>query len=93
MALRPKDSAAAHELMSPDASPNLRVWQMFEEAASFDGRLGTTRDLLGDFQAATDGEGVRWEGGEGERGGRGGERGVCVVVREGDSTRELLGES
>ncbi|KAF6254011.1 hypothetical protein COO60DRAFT_1462911 [Scenedesmus sp. NREL 46B-D3] len=55
LGLGPNESHAARELMGPDASPNLRVWQMFDEAATFDHRLEGARDLLEDFEHATDG--------------------------------------
>ncbi|KAF6257687.1 hypothetical protein COO60DRAFT_1201079 [Scenedesmus sp. NREL 46B-D3] len=54
LGLGPNESHAARELMGPDASPNLRVWQMFDEAATFDHRLEGARDLLEDFEHATD---------------------------------------
>lgn len=58
LSLTPGDSHAAHELMAPDASPNLRVWQMFDEAAVFDHKLEGARELLTEFESATDGEWV-----------------------------------
>jgi hypothetical protein len=42
--------------MAPDASPNLRVWQMFDEAAAFDQKLEGARELLSEFEHATDGK-------------------------------------
>ncbi|WIA19992.1 hypothetical protein OEZ85_005865 [Tetradesmus obliquus] len=54
LSLTPGDSHAAHELMAPDASPNLRVWQMFDEAAVFDHKLEGARELLTEFESATD---------------------------------------
>jgi hypothetical protein len=45
--------------MAPDASPNLRVWQMFDEAAVFDHKLEGARELLEEFESATDGESNR----------------------------------
>jgi hypothetical protein len=55
LSLAPNESHAAHELMAPDASPNLRVWQMFDEAAVFDHKLEGARHLLTEFESATDG--------------------------------------
>ncbi|WIA40272.1 hypothetical protein OEZ86_013645 [Tetradesmus obliquus] len=54
LSLTPGDSHAAHELMAPDASPNLRAWQMFDEAAVFDHKLEGARELLTEFESATD---------------------------------------
>uniref|UniRef100_A0A383V656 Uncharacterized protein n=1 Tax=Tetradesmus obliquus TaxID=3088 RepID=A0A383V656_TETOB len=54
LSLTSGDSHAAHELMAPDASPNLRVWQMFDEAAVFDHKLEGARELLTEFESATD---------------------------------------
>eukprot|EP00879_Flechtneria_rotunda_P032209 GHRR01035376.1.p1 GENE.GHRR01035376.1~~GHRR01035376.1.p1 ORF type:complete len:305 (-),score=98.15 GHRR01035376.1:980-1894(-) len=54
LTLRPSDPAAAHGLLADDATPNLRVWQMWEEATGFEGELGRFRGNLEQFEVATD---------------------------------------
>eukprot|EP00878_Enallax_costatus_P007247 GHUV01007593.1.p1 GENE.GHUV01007593.1~~GHUV01007593.1.p1 ORF type:complete len:742 (+),score=153.34 GHUV01007593.1:233-2458(+) len=54
LALRPDEPAAVHELMAEDATPNLRVWQMYEEAEEFEDSLMSFKELLVGFEAATD---------------------------------------
>ncbi len=54
--LRPSETAAAHELLEDDAVPNVRVWEMYDEAARFENEiLMPLCDLLTELESSTEG--------------------------------------
>jgi hypothetical protein len=55
LALQPNEAAEARTILAEDAHPNIRVWQMVEEAEGFEADLQHFRQNVMQFEAATDG--------------------------------------
>eukprot|EP00775_Hariotina_reticulata_P013570 gene13570-13696_t len=54
LALQPNEAAEARTILAEDAHPNIRVWQMTEEAEGFQADLQHFRENVMQFEAATD---------------------------------------